>query len=121
MNKIKPWLRVLGFLAGLAVILSVCNFLFAQTGYVRFILHEEKKGDYDTIVVGASHCRGAIDPERIDEKLGTNTLNMAIPGETVEDSYFIVKDAAKHNKVKKVIFDIDYQYWFYISSLPIRL
>ena len=52
MNKIKPWLRVLGFLAGLAVILSVCNFLFAQTGYVRFILHEEKKGDYE---IGRAH------------------------------------------------------------------
>ena len=113
MEKIKPWLRVVGFLAGLAVILSACDFIFAQTGYVRFILHEEKSGDYNTIVVGASHCRGSIDPERLDEKLGTNTLNMAIPGETVEDSYFIVKDAAKNNKLKTVIFDIDYQYWYY--------
>ena len=113
MKKIKPWLRVVGFLAGLAVILSACDFIFAQTGYVRFILHEEKSGDYNTIVVGASHCRGSIDPERLDEKLGTNTLNMAIPGETVEDSYFIVKDAAKNNKLKTVIFDIDYQYWYY--------
>lgn len=113
MKKIKPWLRVVGFLAGLAVILSACDFIFAQTGYVRFILHEEKSGDYDTIVVGASHCRGAIDPARLDEKLGTNTLNMAIPGETVEDSYFIVKDAARKNNLKTVIFDIDYQYWYY--------
>lgn len=81
MKKAKPWIKVLGFIAGLAVILMVCDFVFAQTGYVRFIIHEEKKGGYDTIVVGASHCRGAIDPQRLDDKLGTNTLNLAIPGE----------------------------------------
>ena len=113
MEKIKPWLRVVGFFAGLFVVLSVCDFLFAQTGYVRFILHEQKKGGYDTIIVGTSHCRGGINPERLDEKNGTNSLNMAIPGETVQDSYFIIKDAAKNNDIKTVIFDIDYQYWFY--------
>ena len=52
MEKIKPWLRVVGFLAGLAVILSACDFIFAQTGYVRFILHEEKSGDYDGNKIG---------------------------------------------------------------------
>ena len=88
----------------------VCDFVFAQTGYVRFIIHEEKKGGYDTIVVGASHCRGAIDPQRLDDKLGTNTLNLAIPGESVQDSYFLIKDAAKNNDI---IFDLDYQYWYY--------
>ena len=89
MKKAKPWIKVLGFIAGLVVILMVCDFVFAQTGYVRFIIHEEKKGGYDTIVVGASHCRGAIDPQRLDDKLGTNTLNLAIPGESVQDSYFL--------------------------------
>ena len=113
MKKAKPWIKVLGFIAGLVVILMVCDFVFAQTGYVRFIIHEEKKGGYDTIVVGASHCRGAIDPQRLDDKLGTNTLNLAIPGESVQDSYFLIKDAAKNNDIKTIIFDLDYQYWYY--------
>lgn len=115
MDKIMPWLRSLVFLVLLAVILKGCDFVFAQTGYVRFIINEaEKKGtSYDTVILGASHCRGAVDPARLDEKLGTNAINMAIPGETIEDSYYILKDMSESNDIKTVILDIDYQYWMY--------
>lgn len=115
MKKLKPWITSAVFLVLLAVILKGCDFLFAQTGYVRFIINEAEKEEtnYDTIILGASHCRGAIDPAKLDEQLGTNALNMAIPGETVEDSYYILKDVASHNDIKTVIFDVDYQYWMY--------
>jgi hypothetical protein len=115
MDRIKPWARSLIFLVLLAVILKGCSFLFAQTGYVRFILNkaESKETSYDTIILGASHCRGAIDPEKLNETLGTNAINMAIPGETIEDSYFVLKDIDDSNDVKTVILDIDFQYWMY--------
>jgi hypothetical protein len=115
MDRMKPWARSLIFLVLLAVILKGCSFLFAQTGYVRFILNEAESGEtsYDTIILGASHCRGAIDPAKLNETLGTNAINMAIPGETIEDSYFILKDISDSNDVKTVILDIDFQYWMY--------
>ena len=76
MDKIMPWLRSLAFLVLLAVILKGCDFVFAQTGYVRFIINEAEKKEtsYDTVILGASHCRGAVDPARLDEKLGTMQL-----------------------------------------------
>ena len=49
--------------------------------------------------------------EYLDEELGTNTLNLAIPGETVKDAYYLLKDACESNDVKTVIMDVDYQYW----------
>lgn len=113
MKKAKPWIRSVVFLALLMIILKECDFIFAQTGYVRYIINEAEKEDnnYDTVILGASHCRGAIDPARLDEKLGTNAINMAIPGETVEDSYYILKDIDSSNDIKTVILDVDYQYW----------
>ena len=115
MKKLMPWIRSGIFLLLLAVILSGCKFIFAQTGYVRFIMNEaeSKETNYDTIILGASHCRGAINPAKLDERLHTNGLNMAIPGETVEDSYYILKDVADDNDIKTVILDVDYQYWMW--------
>ena len=109
MKKSMPWIRCAGFLVGLAVILGICDFCFAPSGYVRFILHEVNRKDtqYDTIILGASHARSAINPEYLDEELGTNTLNLAIPGETVKDAYYLLKDACESNDVKTVIMDVD--------------
>ena len=68
MKKSMPWIRCAGFLVGLAVILGICDFCFAPSGYVRFILHEVNRKDtqYDTIILGASHARSAINPEYLD-------------------------------------------------------
>lgn len=113
MKKIMPIVRSIVFLVGLAVILRVCDYCFAQSGYVRFILHEANNANsnYNTIILGASHARSAINPAYLDQKLETNTLNMAIPGETVQDSYYMLKDAYDSNDIKTVIIDVDYQYW----------
>ena len=53
MKKSMPWIRCAGFLVGLAVILGICDFCFAPSGYVRFILHEVNRKDtqYDTIIL----------------------------------------------------------------------
>ena len=37
---------------------------------------------------------------------------MAIPGETVKDSYYVLEDTCRTNDIKTVILDIDYQYYF---------
>lgn len=112
-SKWKSFIKCAGFLAGLVLLVSLCDFFFAQSGYIRFILQEvnEKDNNYDTIVLGASHARSAIDPQKIDDVMGTNSINMAIPGETIKDSYYVLKESCRKNKVKKVILDVDYQYW----------
>jgi hypothetical protein len=43
--------------------------------------------------------------------MGTNSINLAIPGETIKDSYYVLKEACRNNKVKRVVLDVDYQYW----------
>ncbi len=36
---------------------------------------------------------------------------MGIPGETVDDMYYVLKSVCKDNDVKKIVIDVDYYYW----------
>lgn len=117
MKKFLPYIRCMAFLIVLAGCIALSDFLFAPSGYIRYILHElnSKDQNYDCIILGASHARSAIDPAKIDEKLGTNAINIAIPGETIKDSYYLLKESCEKNDVKTVILDVDYQYWYAVQ------
>lgn len=127
--KEYAYLKSVLFLVGLIIIIAACDFVFAKEGYVHDILQVLHQGyevdadgnisedissetsGFDTIILGASHGRSAIDPDKIDPVLGTNTLNVCIPGETVKDSYYLLLEAAKSNQIKNLILDVDYQYY----------
>ena len=108
------FLKCITFISGLILIIAVSDYLFAQTGYVRYILHDlnSEATNYDALFLGASHARSAISPEITDKYTGDNALNLAIPAETLKDSYYLLEEALRTNDVKRVIFEADYQYWF---------
>lgn len=112
-SKLKPYIRVVIFIAGLILIISSMDFFFGNTGYVRYTLNKinEKDENYDTIVLGASHARSAINPYDIDRELGSNCYNLAVPGALVRDTYYMLLDAIDSNNVKTVIYDVDFYYW----------
>ena len=91
MKKLWPHIRCVIFICVLAAVICVCDYLFAESGYIRFIFNQvkaenaETDSGYDTIILGASHTRCSIDTSYIDEKLRVNSFNMGIPGETVDD------------------------------------
>lgn len=114
LKRIKPYIKCVVFVAGLVVIIALCDFLFAKTGYINYILRQadSDKVNYDEFVLGASHARCAIDPEYIEEKQGITVLNMSVPGETIKDSYYLLQELDRNNNVKRIVLDIDYNYWF---------
>lgn len=131
-SKIKALVLSVIFVMGLVVLVGLCDFCFARQGYVHDILEVVHNGyekeslveqngqeeldntnstGYDTLILGASHGRSAINPKYIDEALNCKCLNLCIPGETVKDSYYLLLEALKTNDVKRVIIDADYQYY----------
>lgn len=116
MKKFKPIIRCIIFMAGLILIFAVIDFACVQTGYVNYILrnvcNKNNETGYDTVIIGASHARASSDPDVIDEYAGTYSINMAIPGETVKDSYYVLEEICRTNDIDTVILDIDYQYYF---------
>lgn len=121
-KEVFKYLRVVIFLAIIAILVEAFNYALVQPGYARYIIHaadnSETGEDYDCVVVGASHGRASIDPHYFLE-LGyaENPINMCIQGATVIDNYYMVKEVCRNNDVKKIILELDYQYWDKNQSL----
>lgn len=115
-NKILKYVRAIIFVAVIVGLVKSMDFAMMPSGYIRYIIHaagnsDEKEG-YDCIILGASHGRTSINPEyMIDSGYAKNPLNMCIPGESVVNSYYLLKEACRNNDVKKVVLEMDYQYW----------
>mgnify|MGYP003284637819 FL=1 len=106
MKKAWPHIKCVLFIVVLAVVILVCDYLFAESGYIRFVLNDVNSSNesYDTIVLGASHTRCSIDTEYLDKYMNVNSFNMGIPGETVDDFYYVLKSVVDSgNNVKQVI------------------
>ena len=62
--------------------------------------------------MGASHGRASIDPHYfLEMEYAVNPINMCIQGATVIDNYYMIREACNNNDVKKIILELDYQYW----------
>ena len=115
-NKILKYVRAVVFIAIVVGLVKCMDYAMMPSGYIRYIIHEADNADtdegYDNIIIGASHARSAINPVKLDEAgASDNAFNLAIPGETVTDSYYLLMESDRHNNVKRVIYDLDYQYW----------
>lgn len=107
------YLRSLVFVSIVVVVMMLLDYALVPSGYIRFVIHEVNAGEnYDCIVVGASHGRSDINPYMLDESgLTDNAFNLSIPGETVIDTHYLIREADRTNDIRTVIFDLDYQYW----------
>lgn len=108
----KAWFKSLVFILLCCIVLALADFVLVPSGYIRFILHQLNTGeDYELLVLGASHGRSAINPYKLEENLGKCSINASIPGETVEDSYYLLKETCRKKVPQIVVLDLDYQYW----------
>lgn len=108
MHNFKRIMRATAFIIVVIVLMNACNFIFAQSGYTRYIIHQVDnpgtKDGYDTVIIGASHGRAGVDPAALDEYgASDNAVNLCIPGAFIRDNYYLLREAAAHNKIKKVI------------------
>ena len=61
MKKALPYIKSLIFIVGLIVIIGVCDYCFAKTGYIHYILQHVNEDDenYDTIPYAGGVAVGA--------------------------------------------------------------
>lgn len=95
------------FIAIVVGLVKCMDYAMMPSGYIRYIIHEADNADtdeeYDNIIIGASHARSAINPVKLDEAgASDNAFNLAIPGETVTDSYYLLMESDRHNNVKEL-------------------
>lgn len=104
----------------LAVILCINEILvLALKPYTCFRndMHKLETNQYDDLFVGTSHGKAGINPEIVDKITGEKSLNLCLGGEEVQDSYYIIKEACRVNKPKKIIYELDPGYWVSTATL----
>lgn len=80
-------------------------------------IHKLETNQYDDLFVGTSHGKAGINPEVVDKITGEKSLNLCLGGEEVQDSYYIIKEACRVNKPKKIIYELDPGYWVSTATL----
>ncbi len=115
-SKILKYVRTVVFIVVIVGLVKCIDFAMMPSGYIRYIIHAAGNPDteegYDCIVLGASHGRSSINPEyMIESGYAKNPISLCIPGESVVNSYYLLKEACRNNNVKKVVLEMDYQYW----------
>src|SRR5574344_1521818 len=100
-KKKLPYIRCIIFIAGAVILLGLSDFIFAKAGYIDYILRQSKseEGKYNEFILGASHARCAINPEEIEKLSDSTVLNMAIPGETIKESYYLLQELDRTNDI----------------------
>ena len=115
-TKVLKYIRAVVFIAVIAGLVKCIDFAMMPSGYIRYIIHAAgnpgTEEGYDCIILGASHGRSSINPKyMIKSGYAKNPLSLCIPGESVVNSYYLLKEACRNNAVKKVVLEMDYQYW----------
>lgn len=100
------------FICALIVSIFLLGFMLTQPSMRRIVFHEVHEGDYPIIVVGQSHAETAIDPFILSEnEEGKQAFNLARRWTSLNNMYYVIKEADIDHKVEKVYMEIDEAYW----------
>lgn len=122
-KKANVWFRVIIFIIILCTISYFVGEYFESIGkknkaisnYKRTLeeFYKLEPNTLDLVFLGSSHSYCTFDPEIIDNKLGTNSFNMASPMQHADSSYFLLKETLKYHKPDTIVFEI---YWDMIDD-----
>lgn len=68
--------------------------------------YEEEKDSLEVIMTGTSHVMYGFSPMELYEQYGILSYNTATSGQTIEPSYYILKECLRTQKPKVVIYDV---------------
>jgi hypothetical protein len=73
----------------------------------KYKIPRVQKGGWDNLMLGTSKI-GVMDTKPVDTLLGGRTFNLSLPASTVISQYDVFMYAVKFNKIKNVIYGIDF-------------
>ncbi len=118
MADMKRIRSIVGLLAGIFIFCGITrglNFLYvldADSEYERFVWNDfyASKGKIDNLYLGSSHVYCDINPYILDEKNGQYNFNMATPGQLMNGTYYLLKEADRNNEISHVYIELYYYF-----------
>lgn len=118
----KKWVAGLGVVKRICKIcaaVSLCFFMVGALNYIyadvepwyRILWHDYYKdeGRIDQVCLGSSHVYHDIDPSILDDADGAYHFNMASPGQCLNGSYYLLKEASKGNRLSHAYLELYYK------------
>lgn len=110
--------RIVGILAGIIIFVGISQFLDRMyvscsdyTDYWYPVLWQqfyENEGKIDYLFLGSSHVYHDIDPQIMDQLTGVNNFNLASPSQTMNGSYYLLREADQRNQLSHVYLELYY-------------
>jgi len=110
--------RVLLYILIIIAILYILEIVYSYAFYnpvnprskTSWIMSLESKDTLDYALFGSSRCLHSLDPAIINNKIGTNGLNLAYQAGNPLDVKLSLKTLLKKQSVKRVFIQVDYSY-----------
>lgn len=106
--------RIIGILTGVAIFIGITHILdsmyVTRNRWTRIVWHHfyEDVGKIDNLYLGSSHVFYSIDPQILDRLSGEYNFNLATPAQPLNGSYYLLREADKHNELSHVYLDMYY-------------
>lgn len=115
MRKIKC---AVGIVVGFVIfygIVTVLNFLYilesdSQTERALWNGYYQSEGKISHLYLGSSHVYCDINPFLLDERNGQYNFDMATPGQLMNGTYYLLKEADKNNELSHVYVELYYYF-----------
>lgn len=105
----KAIIRVFLVVAFMISLQGIVRFCYENWSSITIWSKKERKeleGTLDTLYCGTSIVYDGINPKIMDEKLGTNSFNLGSAGQPIIGSYYLLRETAEKNPVKKVYLSV---------------
>lgn len=95
-----------------AIVDSICSYVLSPYGaYTEtrwWLYRQQKDEDLDTIVVGPSFAMLDVDPNVLDDQMGSNSWTLATQAQSLDSSYWGLETAIRDHHIKRAILEIGY-------------
>lgn len=109
-KRSKQILKILCSVLIFALISGLFNFIVTPVTYGHWAIHDRKllSGKIDTVIIGDSLPLYAVQPQKLDEASGCTSFNACSANQFIDESYYMLLDFIKTEKIKTVYYGLDY-------------
>lgn len=106
---IKRVMKIAVLIFFIYLINSLLNYLyFKEDLWSKILWHNYycEEQNIDNLLLGSSHIYNNINPFLLDELSGENNFNLSTPGQRLDSSYYLLKEADKEHNISHVYLDV---------------
>lgn len=118
LHRVRYIKRIVGIIAALVVFVIIVHMLdymyvnSADSAWERILWHHfyDECDQIDNLYLGSSHVLYDIEPMMLDDLNGQYNFNLATPGQLMNGTYFLLREADRNSELSHVYIELFYYY-----------